>query len=350
MELQTIEKSTQVSELNAFEIRIQEHEKELNFVPDMETKDGREKSAEVLRSARKTWKAIDDVRLELKKEAEKRANAIHEQGKAALLRLESKYNPHKIALDNYKAEQKAIEYAKIQAFNDLCDWLRNIAAESVNSSTSDIKAFIREVDVKNQDNTGLDLNDNQKFEYSKLRMAAYQKLEQSLQIRICKDVEEENMRQAAIQLEEQQAELRKQQEEFERMQQEERIKQAAIDAKRKAEEESREREIAAARALEESKQREKEAEERAKQAIIDAENNARIAAEKAIQEEKRMQQDRIAAEKKEQQKREANKRHVGEVRKTAKEAIMNIGADENLAKLIVLAINDGKIPAVTISY
>ena len=36
-ELQTIPVSTAVSEINAFEIKIQEHEKELDFLPDMTT-------------------------------------------------------------------------------------------------------------------------------------------------------------------------------------------------------------------------------------------------------------------------------------------------------------------------
>ena len=49
-------------------------------------------------------------------------------------------------------------------------------------------------------------------------------------------------------------------------------------------------------------------------------------------------------------KLEANKKHVGAVRKAAKEAIMTMGINEAVAKKIVLAIHAGNIPSVTISY
>lgn len=349
-ELLPKEENMQISELNAFELQIQKHEKELNFEPDMHSDESRKKSADVLKSARKTYNAIDAVRLEQKKEAEKLANAIHEQGKEALTRLEVKYIPHKTALDNYKAEQKAKEEALMQAFSDACEWLRNVVSDAQFATTEEIKAFISEVESKDQDNTGIDLNDNQKFEYSKLRMSANQKLEEALQKRIIQDAEEERQRVAALQLAEEQEKLRIQQEEFEKQQQEARVKQAAIDAKEKAEREVKEAKELAEREAEEAKKREAEAQERAIQAEKDAEMNAKIAAEKARGEELARQKAELEAEIAETEKREANKRHVGNIRKEAKEALMKVGISEDLAKKAVLAIHSGEVPHVSINY
>ena len=360
-ELQASSKSLQVSELNAFEVTIQEHEKELDFVPDMETEESRKKSAEVLKAARKTYNTIDSVRLELKKEAEKIANAIHEQGKAALNRLEVKYTPHKDALDKYKSEQKEKEEELKQAFSDLCEWLREVVGNAQFATTEEIQSFLSDVESKDQDNTGLALTDNQKFEYAKLRMSAQEKLDIALQQRIIKDAEEERQRVAALQLAEEQEKLRIQQEEFERQQQEQRIKQAAIEAKEKAEAEAKERTLNAEREAAEAKQREAEAEERAKQAAIeaeakalqaakDAEMNAKIAAEQARKDELERQKAELEAEVAELEKREANKKHVGKIRKEAKEALMKVGVSEDLAKEVILAINAGEIDHVSISY
>ena len=65
--------------------------------------------------------------------------------------------------------------------------------------------------------------------------------------------------------------------------------------------------------------------------------------------DRQAEHDRVIAA--ETAKREANKRHIGAVRKAAKEALMNIdGMTEEIAKQTVLAITNGLIPAVKISY
>ena len=179
-DLQTIPVNTAVSEINAFEMTIQKHEKELDFVPDMTDSASRKLSSEALKSARKTFKAVDSIRLEKKKEAELIANEIHKQGKEALNRLESKYTPHKEALDNYKAEQKRIEEELKQAFYDACQWINDVAGACQFASVDEIKAMISEVELKDQENTGLELSKDQKFEYGKIRLNTIPKLEKTL--------------------------------------------------------------------------------------------------------------------------------------------------------------------------
>ncbi len=62
------------------------------------------------------------------------------------------------------------------------------------------------------------------------------------------------------------------------------------------------------------------------------------------------QQEKEAAEAAEIENREANKRHVGAIRKAAKESLMTLGVDEAMAKKIVLAVNAGEIRNISINY
>lgn len=125
-----------------------------------------------------------------------------------------------------------------------------------------------------------------------------------------------------------------------------RIEQEKRDAEERAKEAERQRIAAEERAKIEAEQAEKrriEAEEKAKR-------DAEEAAERAKQQQIAEQKAKEDAEKAEQERREANKRHVGGIRKAAKESLMAIGIDEALAKEIVMAINDGKIKNITINY
>lgn len=109
------------------------------------------------------------------------------------------------------------------------------------------------------------------------------------------------------------------------------------------------------------------AKQEAEQAVIQAEANAKAASEEAERQRIRSaeeakqseaaavkaEQDRQAAEieadRVAQQKLEANKAHVGKIRKSAKESLMQI-VDEETAKKIVLAISKGEIENVSIKY
>ena len=84
-----------------------------------------------------------------------------------------------------------------------------------------------------------------------------------------------------------------------------------------------------------------------KQAKEDAENAAK-AARIAEKERQEIEIKRVADE---EAKREANRRHVGSVRKAAKEALItNCNLSEDQARSVVLAIKDNCIPNVAIKY
>ncbi len=113
----------------------------------------------------------------------------------------------------------------------------------------------------------------------------------------------------------------------------------------------------ARREAEEAAQRERDEERRQHEAALAAEREAREKAEREAQAER----DRIAAEEvarkeaeereaRERAEREANQAHRTSVMKTAKEAIMSCGADEETAKKVVLAIKAGEVPSVRIEF
>lgn len=147
----------------------------------------------------------------------------------------------------------------------------------------------------------------------------------------------------------------------------ERKLEAERQAQLKAEQEAREKRIAEEAAAsakaeaEAAKQRAIEAEARAKVEAeqaearrIEAEKQAKLNAERAAEQARLTEIARQEAEAKriadEQAKREANKKHIGAVRKAAKESLIALGLDEETAKKVVLAINSGDIANVTINY
>jgi len=149
-------------------------------------------------------------------------------------------------------------------------------------------------------------------------------------------------------------------EEAERLRAERERQEQARREKEDADRIAREREEAATRAAREAEAR-AEAErirmEREKQAEIDAANErARLAEEAAQQErdkiasERQAALDRKAAEDAERQRIEADQAHRKRVRTEVKDAIMTCGADEETAKKIVLAMQAGEIPHVTLSF
>lgn len=186
------------------------------------------------------------------------------------------------------------------------------------------------------------------------------------------DREAEEARKAAEEVERQ----RKEQEEKDRLEREARIER---EAKEKAEREAAEREERIKREAEEEKARIEaerlaaiEREEKAKRDAIAAEERRKLeaeqaeqrrieaeakakrdaeeAAERARQVEVQRQKDEQERQRKEQEAREANKRHIGGIRKAAKESLMALGIEEEQAKSVVMAIHNGQVANVKINY
>ncbi len=153
--------------------------------------------------------------------------------------------------------------------------------------------------------------------------------------------------------------------EEQRKQREEEIRLNAIkeaEEKARIEAERVEREKLAAIARAEQAERDRiAAEERAKieaeQAEIrriEAEKAAKLHAEKMAEQarlaEIQRHKDELAKIEAEQAAREANKKHIGAIRKAAKESLMAQGLEEETAKKLVMAIHNGLIENVKINY
>ncbi|QIW88962.1 TolA protein [Vibrio phage phiV208] len=148
----------------------------------------------------------------------------------------------------------------------------------------------------------------------------------------------------------------------------ERERQIAEEARIKAEQEAKEREERLERERQEAIQREEQAkrdaiaaeerrkaqeeenERQRKLAEEKAKRDAEEAAERARQAEIQRQHEEQERQRKEQEQREANKRHIGAIRKAAKESLMTLGLDEQTAREIVLAIHNGQVANVKINY
>lgn len=120
------------------------------------------------------------------------------------------------------------------------------------------------------------------------------------------------------------------------------------------EEQAKQQALEAERAKIAAEERAKIQAEEAEKRRIQAEQQAKAYAEEAAKRAQQAEIDRQAIEqaeiRAEQDRREANKRHVGKIRKKAKESLMEFGLNEKQAKAIVMAINAGQIPRVSISY
>jgi len=327
-DLQTIEQPTEVGIFDGFEANIAAHEKALNFVPDMSTEESRTKSRDLLKEARADRVLIDQARKDKKKEAEKLSKVIHATGTAATDRLEKAYKAHKVALDNYRKDQKAIEDRLKQKFNDACDWLIQTAAAAQFATAAQIEEMIALVEEKDQDSTGEQFTNNQKFEYGKSRMAMQPKLEKYLNEAIIREAEDAKRTEEAAALAEQQETLRAAQEELQRNQQAETTRQAAQAAAEKTAKNARKQIEQAER---DKKAQEEQAERNTKQALIDAE----AAQLKAVEDEKNRALRENQAKLDELTRLAANREHSGKIHRGILAELIAKGFDENQAKTAV---------------
>jgi len=286
----------------------------LGFEHDLDTETGRSKTKSLAAKVSKLKTKLDGLGKDLVSEWKTKAKAVD---------------------INRKSMREQLDDLKVIARQPLTDWenkVKHDAVEKFNREKAEKLAAEKESD----------------HEFALL-----------MDDKITRDIEEENER-----LEKQAAELEaKQKAEAEANQ-----KRLEAEAKAKADAEAKATIDKAAKDKADAEQRAKDAEERgaaaAKQAKddaiaaekrrVEAEEQAVIdseaAAERAKQEQIQAQHRKEAAEKAEIEKREANKRHVGDIRKAAKESIMAIGFDEDKAKTLVLAISNGEIENVSIKY
>ena len=323
-----------INEYEEFRNQVAQVKEACNFIPEVSTDDGYNKSKRVALDVGKILTAVEKTRKELKSESIAIGKAIDSEAKGIVAELEVFMLPHKNAykeLDNMKKER---ENLRKDGLSYRVTAISELPLAMSDSDSSGVKAALEQL----QANECLDF-----YEYTQEALKARNSSIKALGDMYATKL---NAEKEAAEL----VELRKKQAEQERKDREDLI---AKQAAEKAENEARESKASFQRAIEQAseavKQR-KAAELRAVEAEKEAAKNAEIAAENAKQEQIEAQNAEKEAERLELEKREANKKHVGAIRKAAKESLMAIGLDEETAKKVVLAINAGDIENVSIKY
>jgi hypothetical protein len=365
---------TKISDYDEFRERVAEVKGVCNFIPDVSTDEGYEKSKRVALDVGKVLTALEKKRKEKKADSIAEGKLIDSEAKSIAAELEAFQVPHKEAykeLDTLKKQQIQDRKDKLQA---RVDDIRNLPEMMADMDSGSVKAAMEQTAA----NECLDF-----FEFT----------EQALKARNASKNELSKMFSEKLKAEKDAAELeslRKKQAEQDQKDREQAIAKAASEkaeaeaAQAKASEQAaieqaaeavKQREAAELRAkqdAEDAKACRKASEKQAKleadaaegrrieaeakavsdaaAAKIEADQAAIKAAEQAKQAQIQAQKDAEAAEQAAIESREANNKHVGAIRKAAKESLMAVGLDEAMAKKVVLAIHAEKISNVTIKY
>ncbi len=275
---------------------------------------------------KEAYKAIDDEKKRIKLEIEDRIISIKDM---PTLAIEKHSSEIEIMIDELAESDISKE-----RFGRRVDEVAALVALTLEQLTNrHVQAIEREVEAARVE--------AERVELEKLRR---EQVEREESARLAEENAEREAEKARIETE---AAERARQEEIQRQQQErELIEQEKQDAIK--------REQKAKREAEEAEQRRIEQERKAEANRIAAEEKAKRdtkeAAEAARKAEVQRQKDEQEHQRIEQEKLEANKRHVGKICKQSKEDIIAIGIDEETAKKVVSAIAKNQIRNLTINY
>lgn len=255
-------------------------------------------------------------------------------------------NKAKVVDANRKAMRDSLDELKVIARKPLTEWEEEQKRIEEEEAARLAAEKLRE-EVERDHEMALLMNAEFDRKAEEERIAA----ERAEQERLAKEAKERAEREARI------AQEAKEKAEREAVEREEKLRREAEEAKAKAESErlaaierERKAELDRIAAEERAKAQAEEAERQRVIAEEKAKRDAEEAAERARQAEIQRQKEEQERQRKEQEAREANKRHIGSIRKAAKESLMALGLDEEKAKEIVMAIHNGQIANVKINY
>lgn len=328
------------------------------FVPDISTNKGREAIKSFAYKITRTKTAIDDAGKNLNEEARARINVIDAARRDAREKLTQLAADVRRPLTEWEdAEKERVDRAK-----ELISNLHGAAIVTLDDTAETVRERGKTVwnTVINADELG-DLAEEASFAkdatIATLKTALARIEREEAERAELEKLRAEAAERERIEAERKAADEAKRREEAEKKAAEERqaaAEKAEVERIERAQKEAADR---AAREAEEKALREREELERAKQAEIDAANKRAAEAEREAQAER----DRIAKEEAarkaevariaaEQAKRDADQAHRTKVKTAAKDAIMSCGADEETARKIVLAIQAGEIPHITLRF
>lgn len=334
-----------IAEYDEFRAKVSEVRDACNFLPDVTTTEGYDKSKRIALDVGKILTALEKARKDKKSYALELGKAIDSDAKAIAAELESFQLPHKEAYKQLDTLKKERDQRRQDELSERVRVIRDLPKDMADSDSDGVKMALESLLVEEC----LDF-----YEFTEQALLARNASKKLLSEMFAEKLKQEK---DAIEL----AELRKKQAEQDQKDRDDRIaKEASEKADREAAE-SKAKEIAAIEIAAEAVKQREAAEDRAKidaelaktreiEAAKQAEINSANAAKAAREEAERKQAQKEAAEAAEIEKRESNKRHVGKIRGEAKDSLMALGLDEEIAKKVVLAIHAGEIANVAINY
>jgi len=345
-----------IAEYDEVVAKLEEVKDMANFLPDVTSEEGYEKSKRVSLDIGKILTTLEKKRVEKKAFFLEGGRQVDKQAKAIAEKLESFQLPHKQAykeLDEIKKkleeDRKAALVARLEKIKGLHESVLNLDSAAVKIALESIKEeqclefFEYTEQAVNAKKKAID--DLTALYESKFKQEEQEKelarLKQEQIEREQKEREEKIARDAAAKAEKEKAEAEAR--EAQAKKDAEEAAKRAKEAELKLEQQKKEAAQAAIKAKEEAEKQRKLAEEKAKK---DAEESARIARENEI---KRQQQEK-EKEAAELAKREANKKYISEIRTQAKEDLIKLGLSEDLAKSVILAVHDNKVRNIKINY
>lgn len=367
-----------IVEYDAISAQIDDLADQANFIPDVASEEGYDKSKRISLDVGKVLTNLEKARKAKKAHYLAGGREVDAQAKLIVEKLEQIQLPHKEAykeLDRLKLEREEERKAKLQA---QVDHIKNLPTAHADSLSTEVKFII--------DNL-IDLGD---MDYEEFTPQAERALDETLKALNDMFAKKEKAEKDAIELEE----LRVKQAAQEKKDREEKIAKDAAAAAEKEKEAALEREAQAIKDAEAAETARLEAEkkatadaEQAEKNRIEAEKKATAAAEaakkkaddefkaaqkKANDDADKAQKDAAEAVIKAQaqaradereeakkiekhnaealKKREADQKHIGIIRGEAKDGLMALGLTEKQAKDIVIGIHNGKVKNVSIKY
>ena len=305
-----------ITQYDEFRAKIAEVSQVCDFIPDVTSKEGYEKSKRVALDVGKVLTNLENKRKDLKKESLEFGRMVDSQAKEIAQELESFQLPHKAAykeLDNLKKEREA---ARKAALSEKVEHIATLPGMMREADSDSVKAAIE------------DLNNEECLDF-------YEFTEQALKARKSSLAALSEMFGQKLQQEKEAAELerlRKEAAEREQKDHEERlVKEALQEAERKAQAEKE----AAAKREQDLKDAAIEAEEKAKREIEEA--------ARKVEEEKQLE---ILA----REQREGNEKHRQKVEVEAVSCLVSEGINYDQAEAAIKLISGGLVKHVSIQY
>lgn len=320
-----------IVEYDEFRAQVDEVKNICNFIPDVSTDEGYQKSKRVSLDVGKILTAIEKCRKEKKSYALELGRSIDSEAKAIVAELEQYQLPHKEAYKALDREKKEREQKRKDELEARVREIRELPEAMRDSDSNGIKMALESLQVEQCEDF---------YEYTMQALEA-RKASQEALTKMFQDRLKHEKEQAEL------AQLRKEQAEREQKERDERIaREAAEKAKREAEEKAE----AERRTIEQKAENERKAKEAAELKLKQQQEQAEREKQEAIERERQRVADEEAAIKAEAEAREKDRKHKAEIHDQAMDSLVAGGIDKDIAKQVVTLIAKKQVANVAINY